>query len=81
MTQDILVLIIVGLVIIKTVYSVYKSVTTKDKSICGGCASCDLKHELKKKGLLMSYADKKTSEKMIYHPEALKFIAGKKIES
>lgn len=77
MTQDILVLIIVSLVIIKTVYSVYKAVTTKDKSICGGCASCDLKHELKKKGKLMSYADKKASEKMIYHPETLKYSARK----
>ena len=73
MTQDILVLLIVGLVIIKTVYSVYKAVTTKDKSICGGCASCDLKHELKKKGKLMSYAEKKASEKMIYHAENLKY--------
>jgi len=77
MTQEILVLIIVSLVIIRTIYSVYKAVTTKDKSICGGCASCDLKHELKKKGKLMSYADKKASEKVVFHPEALKYSARK----
>jgi superfamily II helicase len=78
MTQEILVLIIVGLVIIKTVYSVYKSITIKDKSICGGCASCDLKNELKKKGKLVSYANKKASERVIYHPDALKYSVREK---
>ena len=56
MIQNIIALIIVGLVALKTVYSVYKSITTKDKSVCGGCASCDLKHELKKKGKLLPYS-------------------------
>jgi hypothetical protein len=52
MIQEIIVLIIVGAVILKIIYSVYKSLTTKDKSLCGGCASCDLKSELKKKGTI-----------------------------
>ena len=77
MNQEIFVLIIVSFVIIKTIYSVYKAVTIKDKSICGGCASCDLKHELKKKGKLMSYAEKKASEKIIFHPDDLKYSTRK----
>ncbi|MGE5395654.1 MAG: FeoB-associated Cys-rich membrane protein [Candidatus Saccharibacteria bacterium] len=77
MIQNIIVLIIVGLVLLKTIYSVYKAVTTKDKSLCGGCASCDLKHELKKKGMLMSYADKKAKDKMNYSTDALKYTIRK----
>lgn len=77
MIQNIIALIIVGLVLIKTIYSVYKAVTTKDKSLCGGCASCDLKYELKKKGKLMSYADKKASEKLIYTAGTLKYTIRK----
>jgi hypothetical protein len=73
MIQNILALIIVGLVLLKTIYSVYKAVTTKDKSLCGGCASCDLKSELKKKGMLMSYADKKAQDKMNYTAGTLKY--------
>ncbi len=52
MIQTILALTIVGLAVAKTVYSLYKSITTKEKGLCGGCASCDLKNELKKKGKL-----------------------------
>lgn len=77
MIQNIIALIIVGLVLIKTIHSVYKAVTTKDKSLCGGCASCDLKHELKKKGLLMSHADKKARDKMNYSAETLKYTIRK----
>lgn len=54
MIQNIIALTIVGLVIIKVIHSVYKAVTVKDKSVCGGCASCDLKNELKKNGKLTS---------------------------
>ena len=79
MTQEILALIIVALVVIKTIHSVYKSVTTKDKSICGGCASCDLKSELKKKGKLMSYAEKQAAEKLNYSADTLKYsVKGEK---
>ena len=49
MIQEILVLIIIGVVILKVIHSVYKSLTVKDKSICGGCAGCGVKNELKKK--------------------------------
>jgi len=49
MIQNSIALIIVGIAAVITLYSVYKSVTVKDKSICGGCASCEIKHELKKK--------------------------------
>lgn len=59
MIQNIIALTIVGVVLVKVAYSVYKSITTKDKSVCGGCASCDLKHELKKKGKLSSQIEKK----------------------
>ncbi len=57
MIQNMIALIIVGLVVVKVIYSLYKSITTKDKSVCGGCASCDLKNELKKKGKLMPNAE------------------------
>lgn len=77
MIQNILALVIVGLVLIRTIYSVYKAVTTKDKSLCGGCASCDLKHELKKKGLLISYSDKKAKEKINYSVDTLRYSSGK----
>lgn len=77
MIQNIIALVIVGLVLIRTIYSVYKAVTTRDKSVCGGCASCDLKHELKKKGMLMSYADKKAKEKIDYSVSSLKYSARK----
>ncbi len=44
MIQEILVLILVGAVILKVIHSIYKSLTVKDKSVCGGCASCGKKH-------------------------------------
>ena len=66
MIQNIVVLIIVGLVVLKTIYSVYKAVTTKDKALCGGCASCDLKSELKKKGKLVAYEVKSEPVKLKY---------------
>lgn len=73
MTQNILALIIVGSVAAKTIYSVYKSIVTKDKSVCGGCASCDLKNELKKKGKLLPHSGKIDSSKMKYSAETMKF--------
>ena len=75
MIQNILALIIVGLVLLRTIWVVYKAVTTREKGLCGGCASCDLKHELKKKGLLMSYADKKAKDKINYSVGTLKYSA------
>jgi len=53
MIQEILVYSIIAAVILKVAYSLYKSLTTKDKSICGGCGSCDVKSELKKNGKLL----------------------------
>lgn len=53
MIQTFVALTIVGLAVAKTAYSLYKAITTKEKSLCGGCASCDLKNELKKKGKLL----------------------------
>jgi hypothetical protein len=75
MTQDIIALIIVGLVVVKVVYSLYKSITTKDKSVCGGCASCDLKHELKKKGKLMPNAENPAHPKFQYSADNLTYPA------
>ena len=77
MFQEILALVIVAFVAGKTIHSVYKSVTTKEKGVCGGCASCDLKSELKKKGMLMSYAEKKASDKFNITPEGLKYSVRK----
>jgi hypothetical protein len=57
MLQNIIALIIVGIAGIITLYSLYKSLITKEKSLCGGCASCDLKNELKKKGKLVPYSE------------------------
>ena len=73
MTQNIMALIIVGLVILKIIYSVYKSVTTKEKGLCGGCASCDLKSELKKKGKLTAYVGTHESHKLKYSADTLKY--------
>jgi superfamily II helicase len=55
MIQNIIALIIVAAAGVITLYSLYKSVTVKDKTICGGCPSCELKNELKKKGKLVAY--------------------------
>ena len=75
MIQNIIALLIVGFVVIKTIYSVYKSITAKDKSVCGGCASCDLKHELKKKGKLVSYDENQTPRKFQFSADNLKYSA------
>ncbi len=64
MIQNIIALIIVALVLVKVVHSVYKAVTVKDKSICGGCASCELKNELKKKGKLRPYYENHSRQKI-----------------
>ena len=73
MTQNIVALIIVGLVILKTIYSVYKSVTTKENGHCGGCASCNLKGELKKKGKLIDYVETQEPLKLKYSADSLKY--------
>ena len=75
MIQNIIALIIVGLVIVKTIYSVYKAVTTKDKALCGGCASCDLKNELKKKGKLVAFEGKREPSEFQYSAHTLKYSA------
>lgn len=74
MIQNIIALIIVGGVAVKTIYSVYKSITTKDRSVCGGCASCDLKNELRKKGKLLPYSEKRESN-FQFSAETLKYQA------
>ena len=73
MIQNIIALIIVGLVVLKTIYSVYKAITTKEKGICGGCASCDLKSELKKKGKLNAYVETREPHKFQYSADTLKY--------
>lgn len=52
MVQNIIVLIIVLAVVAKVAYNTWKALVTKEKGLCGGCASCDLKRELKKRGKL-----------------------------
>jgi len=73
MIQNILALIIVGIAAVITVYSLYKSLITKEKSLCGGCASCDLKSELKKKGKLVPYAENTTHRKVQFSADNLKY--------
>lgn len=73
MIQNIFALIIVGLVLLKTIYSVYKAIITKEKGLCGGCASCDLKNELKKKGKLVAYAERHETQKLKYTANTLKY--------
>jgi len=73
MIQNLIALIIVGLVVVKTIYSVYRSITTKDKAICGGCASCDLKSELKKKGKLYGHTEIQDPQKFQFSVDTLKY--------
>ena len=73
MIQNIIALTIVGLAVLKVVYSVYKSITVKDKSVCGGCASCDLKNELKKKGKLTSQIESEPHKKFQFSAGNLKY--------
>lgn len=73
MIQNIIALIIVGAAGVITVYSLYKSLITKEKSLCGGCASCDLKSELKKKGKLVPYSENLSRRKQQFSAESLKY--------
>ena len=77
MIQNIVALIIVGAVLVRTIYSVYKSITVKDKTVCGGCASCDLKNELRKKGKLVSYSEAHQNQQFQFSAADLKY-SGKK---
>jgi hypothetical protein len=76
MIQTILALTIVALAIGKSGYSIYKALTTKEKSLCGGCASCELKNELKKKGKLTGM-QKAERPHDLFSPGNLRFIARK----
>jgi len=73
MIQNIIALIIVAAAGVITLYSLYKSLITKEKSLCGGCASCDLKSELKKKGKLISNAQNKSHGRVQFSAENLKY--------
>lgn len=75
MIQNIIALIVVGIAAVITVYSLYKSLITKEKGLCGGCASCDLKSELKKKGKLVSYSENATQRKVQFSANNLKYSA------
>lgn len=48
MTQTIIVYIIIGFVIVYTVYAVIKNIRKKDTSPCGDCNGCDIKKEITK---------------------------------
>jgi hypothetical protein len=73
MIQNIIALIIVGAAGVITLYSLYKSLITKEKSLCGGCASCDLKNELKKKGKLVPYSENLLRRKDKFTADNLKY--------
>ena len=75
MVQNVIALIIVALVVLRTIYVVYKAVTTREKGVCGGCASCDMKSELKKKGKLTAYAENGEAQKIQYSSDTLKYSA------
>ena len=74
MIQNIIALIIVAAAGLITVYSLYKSLTVKDKTICGGCASCELKNELKKKGKLVAYTKNTPHRKDQFTVDNLKYL-------
>ncbi|HKJ43473.1 MAG TPA: FeoB-associated Cys-rich membrane protein [Sunxiuqinia sp.] len=77
MIQNIIALTIVAAVLVKVGYNIYKSLITKEKGLCGGCASCDLKHELKKKGKLTSMAENQPKQKFQVSVEQMKYAPGK----
>ena len=74
MIQNIIALIIVVAAVVITVYSLYKSLITKEKSLCGGCASCDLKNELKKNGKLVSNSENLLRKKDKFTADNLKYL-------
>lgn len=74
MIQNIIALIIVAAAGVITMYSLYKSVTVKDKTICGGCPSCQLKNELKKKGKLVPYSGNSLRRKDTLTADNLKYL-------
>lgn len=74
MIQNIIALIIVVAAGVITLYSLYKSLTVKDKSICGGCASCELKNELKKKGKLVANTENTPRRKDTFTADNLKYL-------
>lgn len=51
MIQNIIVFLIIALAIVYTIYSVVKSLRTKQKSGCEGCGGCELKNDIKKSKL------------------------------
>jgi hypothetical protein len=73
MIQNIIALIIVAAAGVITLYSLYKSLITKEKSLCGGCASCELKSELKKKGKLVPYSESTVRWKVQFSANNLKY--------
>ena len=73
MIQNIIALIIVAAVVARVIYSVYKSITVKDKTVCSGCASCDLKHELKKKGKLVPMQEHIQTKQFQFSSSNLKY--------
>ena len=73
MIQNIIALCLVALAGVITLYSLYKSVTVKDKSICGGCPSCELKNELKKNGKLVPYTENSVRRKQHFSAGSLKY--------
>ena len=73
MIQNIIALIIVAIAGAITLYSVYKGITVKDKTICGGCASCEIKNELKKKGKLMLNTENPTHPNYKFSPVSLTY--------
>lgn len=48
MAQSIIVYLIITGTIVFVIYSVIKSLRTKEKSGCDGCDGCDIKHEITK---------------------------------
>jgi hypothetical protein len=73
MIQNIIALMIVTAAGVITLYSLYKSLITKEKSLCGGCASCELKNELKKKGKLVPYSENTVRRKIQFSADHLKY--------
>ena len=73
MIQNTIALIIVAMAALITLYSLYKAITVKDKTVCGGCASCEIKNELKKKGKLMLNTENPAHPKYKFSPGNLNY--------
>ena len=71
--QNSIALVVVAIVALKIGYNIYKSLSTKDNGLCGGCSSCGFKKELKKKGKLQPFNQNRSNHSQPLSPGSLKY--------